>query len=173
MVSFANVRDFCSYISGLVEKMGYECVECKASRSGKKSKLDISIDSPDGVSIKDCETVSRSLGEFLEERAAELEKFFPGSYQLEVGSAGIERPLFTIGHYTRFLKKDVEIVKTDKTKITGVISGTDPSQGLVTVETDGGGLLDVAFLDITRGRLLFRPDKGQKGGSKKPKKEKN
>ncbi|MCY4473387.1 MAG: ribosome maturation factor RimP [Kistimonas sp.] len=56
--------------------------------------LRVLIDRSSGVSVDDCEAVSRQLSSVLD-----VESRIPGSYTLEVSSPGMDRPLITRGHY--------------------------------------------------------------------------
>lgn len=63
-------------------------------REGSNYVLRLYIDSPDGVSIDDCEAVSRAIDPLLDE-ADPIEQ----SYMLEVSSPGIFREVKTEEHY--------------------------------------------------------------------------
>ena len=52
--------------------------------------------------MDDCETVSRQVSAIMD-----VEDLINGQYNLEVSSPGIERPLFVMAHYQRFLGHDV------------------------------------------------------------------
>ena len=67
--------------------------------------LRIYIDSPDGISIDQCEAVSRELDSILDEH----EKLIPGSYTFEVSSAGAERQLRRPTDFDRFIGRYVEV----------------------------------------------------------------
>lgn len=66
--------------------------------------LRVYIDKEGGVSIQDCEAVSRPLSDALDE-ADPIE----GSYVLEVSSAGADRALKKPEHFARFLGAEVEV----------------------------------------------------------------
>lgn len=72
--------------------------------------LRIYIDKEDGVSITDCEAVSRALDPILDERDP-----IPDSYTFEVSSAGAERTLKRPSDFERFMGHLVE-VKLYKTR---------------------------------------------------------
>jgi ribosome maturation factor RimP len=65
--------------------------------------LRVYIDREEGVSINDCEAVSRPLSDALDE-ADPIE----GSYVLEVSSAGADRVLKKPEHFRQFLGQEVE-----------------------------------------------------------------
>lgn len=66
--------------------------------------LRVYIDKEDGVSIDDCEAVSRALDPILDEKDP-----VPDSYTFEVSSAGAERALKRPSDFDRFLGHLVEV----------------------------------------------------------------
>jgi len=65
-----------------------ELIDIEFHPIGKRWLLRIYIDKEGGVTIADCETVSRELGRILD-----VEDFIEYVYTLEVSSPGITRPL--------------------------------------------------------------------------------
>ena len=97
-------------ISPLVEPLGYEIVYLEAQTQREKI-LRIYIDhleSSKGIGIEDCVKVSKALDEPLD-LIPEVAKVFPNSFELEVSSPGIDRPLRTPKDYTRFSGRDARI----------------------------------------------------------------
>ena len=76
----------------IVESLGYECVGVVFAQESKNLYVKVYIDVLGGITVKDCETVSRSLSRYLYENDSAL----PDRYFLEVGSAGLDRPLFSL-----------------------------------------------------------------------------
>ncbi|MCD8004970.1 MAG: ribosome maturation factor RimP [Oscillospiraceae bacterium] len=66
--------------------------------------LRVFLDKPGGVSINDCEAVSRPLSDKLDETDP-----IENSYVLEVGSAGASRALKKPEHFAAFLGSQVEV----------------------------------------------------------------
>ena len=66
--------------------------------------LRIYIDKEEGVSIQDCEAVSRPLSDALDEADP-----IQGSYVLEVSSAGADRVLKKEEHFQQFVGTEVEV----------------------------------------------------------------
>ena len=91
-----------SIIDPIVIDMGYELLGIEYVASGKYSILRLYIDCEEGIGVNDCETVSRQVSSIMD-----VEDPIIGQYNLEVSSPGIERPLFLISHYHRFLGHDV------------------------------------------------------------------
>ena len=73
-------------------------------REGGEWFLRVYIDKAGGVSINDCEAVSRPLSDALDE-ADPIE----GSYVLEVSSAGADRALKKPEHFQQFLGTEVDV----------------------------------------------------------------
>ena len=89
-------------INPVIEDMGYELLGVEYVASGKHSILRLYIDSEQGIGVDDCEAVSRQVSAIMD-----VEDPIAGQYSLEVSSPGIERPLFTLAHYQRFLGHDI------------------------------------------------------------------
>lgn len=92
----------------LIESMGYELVGCELSQQGRQMAFRIFIDGLDGVkqvTVDDCSRVSRQVGAMMDVE----EEFIHGHYVLEVSSPGIDRPLFALKHYQRFVGSQVKI----------------------------------------------------------------
>ena len=91
-------------IAPIIIDLGYELVGVEYVASGKHSILRIYIDAENGISLNDCEVVSRQVSAIFD-----VEQVITDQYNLEVSSPGIERPLFHIGHYQRFLGNDIKL----------------------------------------------------------------
>ena len=93
-----------SIINPIVIDMGYELLGIEYASIGKHSVLRIYIDCEEGIGVNDCETVSRQVSAIMD-----VEDPINWQYNLEVSSPGIERPLFVIAHYQRFLGHDISL----------------------------------------------------------------
>jgi len=96
------------------------------------------IDKEGGVSIEDCEAVSRPLSDKLDE-ADPIE----GSYVFEVSSAGADRVLKKEEHFTQFQGSEVEV------KLYRAKDGRKDYVGLLQSNVDGDVTLDVGGTPIT------------------------
>ena len=96
--------------------------------------LRVYIDKEGGVSIDDCEAVSRPLSDLLDE-ADPIE----GSYTFEVSSAGADRALKKPEHFARFLGEEVEVKlyrpREGRKEFVGRLKGFE--DGAVTLDMDG------------------------------------
>jgi len=92
-------------LSPAIMGLGYELVGIERLSQGKRGLLlRIYIDSEDGITLDDCERVSHQVSGILD-----VEDPIPGHYILEVSSPGLDRPLFTLEQYQRFIGKKATI----------------------------------------------------------------
>jgi len=68
--------------------MGFAVEDVELAGSARKPTLRVVIDREGGVRISDCEALSREISAVLD-----VEDLFPGPYNLEVSSPGLDRPL--------------------------------------------------------------------------------
>jgi ribosome maturation factor RimP len=78
--------------------LGYQLYDLGLFGSGANTTLRVRIDRPEGVTLDDCERVSKSLSALLDQADP-----FPTRYELEVSSPGAERPLRNLEEYRRFI----------------------------------------------------------------------
>jgi len=107
-----------------VEGLNYELVGVEHLPMGKHTVLRIYIDSPDGITVKDCSDVSHQVSGVLE-----VEEPIKGAFTLEVSSPGIDRPLFNFEQFKKFVGSKVKLklyhAIEGKRKITGVIESIE------------------------------------------------
>ncbi|MBQ5951384.1 MAG: ribosome maturation factor RimP [Lachnospiraceae bacterium] len=87
----------------VVSEYGLELVDVDYVKEGSDFYLRAYIDKPGGVTIGDCETVSRAFDPILDR-----EDFVPGAYIFEVSSPGLGRPLKKDKDYARAVGQKVE-----------------------------------------------------------------
>jgi ribosome maturation factor RimP len=84
--------------------LGYELYDLALIGTGGHTTLRVRIDRPEGVSLDDCERVSKSLSGLLDQADP-----LPTRYDLEVSSPGAERPLRNLDEYRRFVGKRANV----------------------------------------------------------------
>lgn len=89
---------------GVVEAEGCSLWDVEYVREASSYYLRVYIDKPGGVSINDCEAISRTLDKLLDEADP-----IPDSYIFEVASAGAERELKHPSDFEAFLGSEVEV----------------------------------------------------------------
>ncbi len=121
----------------LAAQEGMELVDVEFGGGGGRQILRIYIDRQGGVSLEDCTSVSRALS-----AALDVEDPLQGSYDLEVSSPGLDRPLRTPEHFQKYAGEKVR-VKTfgplpeceNRKTFVGILKGYE--NGKVVVDVDG------------------------------------
>ena len=126
-------------LAPIVDSKGFELVDVEYVKEGGTWYLRGYIDKPGGITVNDCETVSREFSEKLDEK-----DFIEDSYIMEISSPGLDRPLKKEKDYQRSLGRLIE-VRTyrpiDKRKeFCGILKAYDADT--VTIEEDGS---DITF----------------------------
>lgn len=114
-----------------------------------------------GVSLADCQAVSRDLLTVLEVEEAAV----PRNYRLEVGSPGIERPLITRRDFERFAGREVRLRTSrpigGRRRLEGMLRGVDAGRdygvdGDVIRVSVSGEELAVPLAEIAKANLVYR-----------------
>lgn len=118
----------------VVEEEGCSLWDVEYVREAGTWYLRIFIDKEGGLSIDDCERISRRLDPVLDE-----EDPIPDSYVFEVGSAGADRELKRPGDFEQFMGSEVDVrlyQPVDGSKLyTGTLCGYD--NGRVSIDCGG------------------------------------
>ena len=122
-----------AWITPVLEQHQFELVDVEYVREVGVWYLRCYIDKEGGITVDDCEVISRLLGEWLDK-----EDFIEDSYILEVSSPGLGRPLKKEKDFARSIGKDVEIrlhKAIDKQKeFTGTLTSYDADSVTLTME---------------------------------------
>ena len=118
---------------------------------GRYSVLRIYIENADGISIEDCEQVSRQVSAVLD-----VEDPIAGEYTLEVSSPGADRRLFTVEQFEQFIGSEVDVrLKTPlegRRKFKGQLAGVTGEQVLLQVD---GSEYQCPIEAIERANIVF------------------
>lgn len=88
----------------IIEENDFELVDVEYVKEAGNNYLRIYIDKEGGITINDCEVVSRQLGDLLDE-----EDYISSAYILEVSSPGLGRPLKKEKDFARSIQKEVDV----------------------------------------------------------------
>lgn len=131
----SRIRDL---VTPVAEEMGYFIWDVEYFKEGATRILRITIDSEDGITIDDCEKLSRVVSDMLDEDDPIEE-----SYTFQVSSPGIERELKCQMHIEACEGWDVEVKfyapepKAGGTKtLRGVLGGYDDDGNIVIYSED-------------------------------------
>ncbi|HYR19509.1 MAG TPA: ribosome maturation factor RimP, partial [Myxococcales bacterium] len=83
---------------------GLELVDVELAGAGGRTTLRLYIDRDGGVSLDDCSSISRAVS-----AALDVEDPIQGAYDLEVSSPGLDRPLRTPEHFSKYAGENVRV----------------------------------------------------------------
>ena len=88
----------------IIEKHGFELVDVEYVKEAGTWYLRAYIDKPGGITVDDCEVVSRAFSDVLDEK-----DYIEDTYIFEVSSPGLGRPLKKEKDFARSIGEEVEI----------------------------------------------------------------
>lgn len=100
----ALVEKLLDLVQPIVKETNYELYHLEYVKESGENYLRIYIDSPNGITLDDCEKVSRAVSDMLD-----IADPIPESYYLEVSSPGIDRILYNDIHLNRYIGNNVTI----------------------------------------------------------------
>jgi ribosome maturation factor RimP len=91
-------------LAAIVADEGLELLATEVAGSGPKTVLRLVVDGPDGVSLERCASISRQASAMLD-----VEDPIHHHYTLEVSSPGLDRKLYSLNDYDRFVGHRVKL----------------------------------------------------------------
>lgn len=136
----------------IVDANGFELVDVEYVKEGGTWYLRAYIDKPGGITVDDCELVSRAANDILDEK-----DFVEDSYVFEVSSPGLGRLLKKEKDFARSIGEEVEIrtfrpINRQKEFI-GILEAYDKET--VTIELEEEEKMQINRSDIALIRLAF------------------
>lgn len=129
----AKLHQLDALLRPVVEGLGYECWGIEFVTQGGKSVLRVFIDKETGISVEDCEAVSRQASGILD-----VEDPISSDYYLEVSSPGMDRPLFELGQYARYAGHKVQVRLRmpfeGRRKYVGILKGVENDEVVLIVD---------------------------------------
>jgi ribosome maturation factor RimP len=136
-------------IEPVLAQLGYELVELEYAAGRTSAVVRIFIDQPAGISVDDCERVSRDVAALLD-----VDDPIPTAYTLEVSSPGFDRVLRTPAHFERFVGErifvELQAPRAGRKRYTGILKSVAAAR--IELEVDKQ-TVDVPFGEIAKARL--------------------
>lgn len=130
----------------------FELYDLEYVKEGGNWYLRAYIDKENGITVDDCELVSRALSRLLDKT-----DFIPEAYILEVSSPGLGRQLKRDKHFERSIGEEVEIklykAVNKKKEWTGILTGFDTDT--ITIELEDKSAMAFKRSEISVVRLTF------------------
>jgi ribosome maturation factor RimP len=131
---------------------GLELVDVELAGAGGHTTLRLYIDRDGGVSLDDCTNVSRAVS-----AALDVEDPLQGAYDLEVSSPGLDRPLRTPEHFSKYAGENVRVKAygpiadaENRKTFAGTLQGVEEGRALIDVE---GKLFRVPLEQIAKAHV--------------------
>ena len=144
-------------ISPTLESMGFEVVRVAITGEGGRRCLQVMADRLDGdqINIDDCTSISTTLSDVFE-----AEDPIEGQYNLEVSSAGIDRPLTRAKDFTTFVGFEVKIQTSrpieGQKKFLGTLDGLSPDEFvMMTIDEER---VSLPLSEISKAQLVLNDD---------------
>ena len=137
---------------------GFELVDVELSGSANNRVVRVFLDKEGGIGIEDIAEANRWIDPIVEKHEP-----YSGSFDLEVSSPGIDRPLRTPEHFMRYIGEEARIstVSVDgRSNWTGVIEGVEGPELILSIE---GQSYRLPFEKIKKAHLKGRIDFSKKG----------
>ena len=132
-------------IQPLIDANNFELVDVEFVKEGSDWYLRVYIDKDGGITVDDCELISRAFNEILDR-----EDYISEQYIFEVSSPGLMRPLKKEKDYKRSVGKliDIKLYKpVDKCKeFTGVLDSYDKDTVTIKMDDDTQKTFDRCIL---------------------------
>jgi ribosome maturation factor RimP len=117
-----------------VVEAGCDLEELAVKAVGRRYQVKVVIDGDGGLGLDAIAEVSRAISRALDDAEESGRELFPGEYQLEVSSPGVDRPLTKPQHWRRNVGRLIKVKVAEKT-LTGRLTAAN-EQG-ITLEVSG------------------------------------
>ncbi len=125
-------------VEPVVTGLGYEYVGAEFGQAENGTTLRVYIDTPKGVEVDDCATVSRQLS-----AALDVDDVIATAYLLEVSSPGLDRPLFSENQFAQ------QVGETIKARTITAHDGRRNFKGVLVAVEDGTAIVEIDGIDYT------------------------
>ena len=104
MKNDALVNEIYEMVNPIAEELNYDIYHIEYVKENGEFYLRIYIEKDGGITLSDCEALSRRVSDLMDEKDPIKDPYF-----LEVSSPGLNRTLFTENHYKRFIGREVMV----------------------------------------------------------------
>lgn len=138
-------------VGPIVLALDLELWGCELVRQGKYSLIRVYIDRESGVDISDCEKVSRQVSAVFD-----VEEPITEEYTLEVSSPGLERPLFRLEQFRKYVGSIIQLrikkPQDGRKKFKGDLVQVDDNSIVLSIN---GGEVEFQYTDIDKANLIY------------------
>ena len=144
---------FAAIVAPTLADMGYELVRISVL-GRQRPTVQIMADRADGsqITVEDCEAISHAVGAVID-----VDDPIPGQWELEVSSAGIDRPLTRRKDWNRFAghlaKAELAIPIEGQKRFSGIVLGADGIHARMRL--DSGVEVALPLTEIRKAKLVL------------------
>ena len=120
MKNDALVNEIYEMVKPIADELNYDIYHVEYVKENGELYLRIYIEKDGGITLSDCEAISRRVSDLMDEKDPIKDPYF-----LEVSSPGLNRTLFTEEHYKRFIGREVMV------KFTKSVDGKKNIKGIL------------------------------------------
>ena len=120
MKNDALVTQIYEMVKPISDELNYEIYHVEYVKENGEYYLRIYIEKEGGITLSDCEALSRRVSDLMDEKDPIKDPYF-----LEVSSPGLNRTIFTENHYKRVIGREVMV------KLTKAIEGKKSIKGIL------------------------------------------
>ena len=152
----AKEQSLLGALEPMAAENGVEIVTVEVVGSRKSPTIRVYLDTPEGITFDGITAAQVWINEIMDRLDP-----FPGAYTLEVSSPGIDRPLRTPEHFTRFAGEQISLTAAHpvegRSKFTGLLEGYVDGRVLIRVDDAQVGIpLDEVKKANAKGVIEFR-----------------
>lgn len=114
------IKEIYGIVEPMAKELNLEIYHIEYVKENGEYYLRIYIEKEGGITLNDCEALSRRVSDLMDEKDPIAEAYF-----LEVSSPGLNRTLFTEAHYKRFVGREVMV------KLAKAIDGKKSIKGIL------------------------------------------
>ena len=133
MKNDALVNEIYEMVKPIADELNYDIYHVEYVKENGELYLRIYIEKDGGITLSDCEALSRRVSDLMDEKDPIKDPYF-----LEVSSPGLNRTLFTEEHYKRFIGREAMVKFTKsvdgKKNIKGILK--EVNEDSIVVEAD-------------------------------------
>ena len=144
-------KQIADLVQPVLEEMGLELVAVEYASTNRRWVLRLFIDKEGGVTIEDCVSASRELGDLIE-----VKDIIKHEYVLEVSSPGLNIPLVKETDYIKAIGRKIKVKMIKSIHGQKNFSGylKDFKQKILSVETEKG-IIELVWENVDKANLIY------------------
>ena len=147
----ALVNEIYEMVNPIAEELNYDIYHIEYVKENGELYLRIYIEKDGGITLSDCEALSRRVSDLMDEKDPIKDPYF-----LEVSSPGLNRTLFTEEHYKRFIGREVMV------KFTKSVDGKKNIKGILKEVNDYSIVVEAEnLMNIPKDKIMSANIEGE------------